>query len=80
VAHLRDVPAETAPNYATAAIIPVTVLLVVLFGTLLGSVLPLVFSRLGRDPAYMSNPVVTGLVDVFGITIYMHVALWMLPG
>jgi len=71
-------PEESAPDYATATIIPLTVLLVVLCGTLLGSVLPLTFRRLGLDPAMMSNPLVAGLIDVLGIIIYMQVALRVL--
>lgn len=63
------------PTHLTASIIPVTILLVVLCGTLLGSVLPLVFRRLGLDPAMMSNPFVAGLIDVLGIVIYMQVAM-----
>lgn len=65
-------------NYVTASIIPITVLLVVVCGTLLGSVLPLLFRRLGWDPALMSNPFVAGLIDVLGILIYMQVALTVL--
>ena len=64
-----------APSALTAAVIPITVLLVVLCGTLLGSLLPLLFSRLGLDPAMMSNPFVAGLIDVLGIIIYMNVAM-----
>jgi len=64
-----------APNMVAAATIPITLVLVVLCGTLLGSTLPLLFSRLGLDPAMMSNPFVAGLIDVLGIVIYMQVAL-----
>ena len=67
-----------APGYYQAAVIPVTVLLVVVCGTLSGSVLPLTFRRLGLDPALMSNPFVAGLIDVVGIIIYMQVAMWLL--
>ncbi len=70
--------AQPAPAYVSAAVIPLTVLLVVVAGTLFGSVLPLLFSRLGWDPALMSNPFVAGLIDVVGIIIYMQVALAML--
>ncbi len=62
-----------------AAVIPVTLLLVVVCGTLCGSLLPLLFQRLGWDPALMSNPFVAGLIDVVGIIIYMKVALLLLP-
>ncbi len=59
-------------------VVPLTLLLVVLTGSLSGSVLPLLFKRLGLDPAMMSNPFVAGLVDIFGILIYMNVAIWLL--
>lgn len=67
-----------APTFVSAGVIPVTLVLVVIVGTLLGALLPLLFSRLGLDPAMMSNPFVAGLVDVLGIIIYMHVALAMI--
>ena len=47
-------------------------------GTLVGAVLPLLFRRLGLDPALMSNPFVAGIIDVLGIVIYMNVALLLL--
>lgn len=56
-----------------AAAIPITLILVVICGTLFGSLLPLMFHRLGLDPALMSNPFVAGLIDVVGILIYMQV-------
>ncbi len=62
-----------------ALVIPLTLLLVIVCGTLSGSLLPLMFKRLGLDPALMSNPFVAGLIDVVGIIIYMSVA-WMILG
>ncbi|HIM27997.1 MAG TPA: magnesium transporter, partial [Planctomycetes bacterium] len=56
-------------------IVPCTLLLVVLSGTLCGATLPLLFKRLGWDPAMMSNPFVAGIVDVLGIVIYVNVAI-----
>ena len=67
------------PNFITALVIPITLLLVVVCGTLSGSLLPLLFSRLGWDPALMSNPFVAGIIDILGILIYMNVALWLIP-
>lgn len=61
-----------------AMVLPVTLLLVVMSGTLVGAVLPLIFRRLGLDPALMSNPFVAGIIDVLGIVIYINVALWLL--
>lgn len=59
-------------------VVPVTVLLVVVSGTVLGALLPLVFQRLGLDPALMSNPFVAGIIDILGIVVYMSVAQWLL--
>ncbi len=56
-------------------IVPCTLVLVVLSGTVCGATLPLIFKRLGLDPAMMSNPFVSGIVDILGIIIYMNVAL-----
>ena len=64
-------------SYA-ALVVPITLLLVVISGTLTGAVFPLVFERLGWDPAIMSNPFVAGIVDIVGIVIYMYVALLLL--
>jgi magnesium transporter len=53
---------------------------VVLWGTLTGSMLPLVLKRAGLDPAVSSAPFVATLVDVTGIVIYFEVAAWLLRG
>jgi magnesium transporter len=53
---------------------------VVLWGTLSGSMLPLVLVRLGLDPASASAPFVATLVDVSGIAIYFTVASVVLRG
>jgi magnesium transporter len=53
---------------------------VVLFGTLAGSMLPFVLRRFGLDPASASAPFVATLVDVTGLVIYFSVAATMLRG
>lgn len=53
---------------------------VVLWGTLVGSMLPLILKKLGADPAASSTPFVATLVDVTGLIIYFSVALLMLKG
>lgn len=45
-----------------------------LWGTLLGSMLPLLIRRLGADPALVSSPAIATLSDVSGIVIYATVA------
>jgi magnesium transporter len=53
---------------------------VVLWGSLAGSMLPLVLKRLGADPAVSSAPFVATLVDVTGLIIYFTVAFAILSG
>ena len=53
---------------------------VVLWGTLSGSLLPFLLKRLGFDPAASSAPFVATLVDVTGLVIYFSVALVVLRG
>ncbi len=48
---------------------------IVLWGSLMGSMLPLLLKRLGFDPATSSAPFVATLVDVTGLIIYFTVAL-----
>ena len=59
-------------------VIPLTLVLVVTCGAISGSLLPLVFKRLGLDPALMSNPFVAAISDILAIVIYMSVALTLL--
>jgi magnesium transporter len=53
---------------------------IVLWGTLVGSLLPFLLRRLGFDPATSSAPFVATLVDVTGLVIYFSVALIILRG
>ena len=53
---------------------------VVLWGTLMGSMLPLLLKKLGADPAVSSTPFVATLVDVTGLIIYFSMAVLFLKG
>lgn len=53
---------------------------IVLWGTLVGSMLPLVLRRFGLDPATSSAPFVATLVDVTGLVIYFGIAAFVLRG
>ena len=53
---------------------------VVLWGTLAGAMMPLILKKLGFDPAVSSNPLVATLVDVTGLIIYFSIALYILHG
>ena len=63
-----------------AATIFFTLIGVVTFGTLTGSMLPFILRRCGLDPASASAPFVATLVDVTGIVIYFSVAKAVLSG
>lgn len=60
--------------------VAITLLGVVLWGTLAGSMLPMILKRLGADPAVSSAPFVATLVDVTGLIIYFSVAFALLSG
>lgn len=57
-----------------------SLIIVVVFGNLVGSMLPFIMSKLGLDPAVTSTPLVATLVDATGIIIYFTVASVLLSG
>jgi magnesium transporter len=65
---------------AVAATVAVSLVGVVTWGTLAGSMLPFLIRRLGFDPASASAPFVATLVDVSGLVIYFNVAALLLRG
>lgn len=75
ITSLFFVPGDIEFRHLALMVVPITLLLVVICGTLTGSVLPLVFEKLGWDPAMMSTPFVAGIVDILGILIYVNVAI-----
>jgi magnesium transporter len=63
-----------------AAVVSLSLVGVVTFGSFTGSMLPLIMHRLGLDPATASAPFVATLVDVTGIVIYFTVGSLLLHG
>lgn len=63
-----------------AVTIGFTIVGVVVWGTITGSMLPIVLKRLGADPAVSSAPFVATLVDVTAILIYFSLAYLFLQG
>jgi magnesium transporter len=57
-----------------ALVISLSVTAICLWGTLIGSMLPLAFRRIGIDPGMASSPFVATFVDVTGIIIYFSIA------
>jgi magnesium transporter len=62
------------------ATVGISLIGVVLWGTLSGSMLPLILKKLGADPATSSAPFVATLVDVTGLLIYFSVAFTLMKG
>ena len=68
-------------HYVRVAIaVSLSVVGVVMFGTMVGSMLPFILKRIGLDPASASAPFVATLVDVTGIVIYFTFASLLLRG
>jgi magnesium transporter len=63
-----------------ALTVSLTLTAVVLWGTLIGSLLPFAMRRLGFDPATSSAPFVATVVDVTGLMIYFTVGIVLLRG
>ncbi len=63
-----------------AASVSVSLTLIVLWGTISGSMIPFVLKKAGMDPATASAPFVATLVDVTGLIIYFTVAALFLSG
>ena len=69
------------PHWSLVAVtVGLALVAIVLWGTLVGSMLPLILRRLGFDPATSSAPFVATLVDVTGLVIYFSVGLVVLSG
>ena len=63
-----------------AASVSVSLVFIVLWGTLSGSMIPFLLKRIGLDPATASAPFVATLVDVTGLIIYFTIAAVFLSG
>ena len=64
---------------AIAGVVAISMLSVVVVGSLLGTLLPILLHRMRLDPATASGPLVTSMADVLGVIIYFSVASRLLP-
>jgi magnesium transporter len=72
---------DYGPHHLLVAItVGLSLVGVVLFGSLAGSMLPFILRRIGFDPASASAPFVATLVDVTGLVIYFSVGYLVLRG
>ncbi|NYS23623.1 magnesium transporter [Rhodobacteraceae bacterium 2376] len=61
-----------------ALVVSLTMVLIVLVGSLIGMSLPFILSKFKLDPAAASAPLVTSLADAIGVIIYFAMATWLL--
>jgi magnesium transporter len=72
---------DYGPHHVLVALtVALSLVGIVSFGSLAGSMLPFILRRLGFDPASASAPFVATLVDVTGLVIYFSVAMVVLRG
>ena len=57
-----------------AAIVCMTLIIVVLIAKVIGCVLPLTAEHIGFDPAVMASPFITTIVDAISLTVYFSIA------
>jgi magnesium transporter len=69
---------ETVGRWRFGLVISISVAFICLWGTLIGSMLPLIFNKIGADPALASSPFVATFVDVTGILAYFSIATLLL--
>ena len=55
-------------------VVGVAMFTTVLLGAVIGTLVPLLFSQAGLDPAFASGPLVTTIKDVTGLVIYFSIA------
>ena len=61
-----------------AMVVSITMVLIVLVGSLIGMSLPFLLSKFKMDPAAASAPLITSLADAIGVVIYFAMATWLL--
>lgn len=61
-----------------AVVVAMTMVLTVLFGSLVGMSLPFLLTRFKMDPATASAPLITSIADIGGVLIYFSIATWYL--
>ncbi len=58
------------------AVVAITMILTVMAGSMIGLLLPFIFTKFKVDPATASAPLITSISDICGVLIYFSVATW----
>jgi len=67
-------------NPSLALVVGLSLTLTVIGATLAGAALPMIFRAMRLDPALMSGPFITTVVDIMGLLIYFEIARIVLAG
>jgi magnesium transporter len=57
-------------------VVSIAMILTVMTGSLIGLLLPFIFTKLKIDPATASAPLITSIADISGVIIYFSIASW----
>src|SRR5699024_6654930 len=61
-----------------ALVVALTMVAIVIVGSVIGMCLPFLFKKLDLDPATASAPLITSIADIVGVLIYFSIAAWLL--
>ena len=59
-------------------VLALSTMIIILWANLAGCLLPIALTKMRLDPAVVSSPLITTLIDVFGLFIYFSIAVWWL--
>lgn len=65
-------------SWHIAEVVVIAMIVNVIVGSLVGVILPFIFTKLKKDPATASTPLITTLADIIGTAIYLGIATMML--
>lgn len=57
-------------------VVGLTMVCIVIVGSIVGMTLPFIFTKFGADPAAASAPLITSIADITGVIIYFSIATW----
>ncbi len=65
-------------NWVLAMVVVISMIVNVIIGSLIGILLPFIFSKFKKDPATASTPLITTLADIIGTGIFLSIAYFIL--
>ncbi len=75
ISFLRGMLEGSGLNYKLAAVVSISMVIMVLWANIVGSLLPLALSKFKFDPAVISSPFMATFIDFTGILIYFNIAI-----